>query len=282
MKYLYKALRSKNNGPVNQSAEGINEHMSAIRCDVKKSNQLDHLFQFNTGKDSSISPFYLARLAYPVIIRILINKNLELNLLKLLHTAQSIQIYSSIHDGDIISIDSEISGINSRPEGDLVMISTRFIKEDKTAAVTNSEFITKLEKRRNPKTVYENNSGITNYDQFSINTIKNHTKQYAKLSRDKNPIHTSRLFAALAGLPSPIMHGMHTMGLVSAALIEKYSESGWNGLDYVSVRFSRYVIPGETITINSYCSSRGRIDFAAQNGNGSKILTDGCLQIKEI
>ena len=282
MSYLYKILRSRNNGPVNQSSKGISEHCTAVRCDIKTSNQFDYLFQFDNGKSSTVSPFYLARLAYPVIIKILFNKSLKLNLLKLLHTAQNIHIYSPIKNGDIINIDSEISGINSRPEGDLIMISTRFTNKGKTAAVTNSEFITRLNKRKSKKTVYENNNGITSHEQFSINTSKNHTRKYAKLSKDKNPIHTSRIFASLAGLPSPIMHGMHTMGLVSAALIKKYTESSWERLDYISVRFSRYVIPGEIIKINSYCSSKRYIDFTAQNSNESTILTDGCLQIKEI
>lgn len=37
-------------------------------------------------------------------------------------------------------------------------------------------------------------------------------KKYASLSGDFNPIHISKLFAKLVGLPSPIIHGMWTVG----------------------------------------------------------------------
>ena len=41
---------------------------------------------------------------------------------------------------------------------------------------------------------------------------------YAKVSRDQNPIHQSRMFANLAGMNSPIVHGMWTAGQMHSVL----------------------------------------------------------------
>lgn len=47
--------------------------------------------------------------------------------------------------------------------------------------------------------------------EFSV-TIKD-AKKYASLSGDFNPIHFSKIFAKIMGLPSPIIHGMWTVGI---------------------------------------------------------------------
>ena len=96
--------------------------------------------------------------------------------------------------------------------------------------------------------------------------------RYAGASGDFNPLHHDHAFAASAGLPDVMAHGMLSAGLLASAL------TGWFGPGSVrrySVRFRSPVWPGDILT--AYCRSRvmtddGRaanleIELARQDGD---------------
>ncbi|BEK91736.1 fused (3R)-hydroxyacyl-ACP dehydratase subunits HadA/HadB [Nocardia seriolae] len=62
---------------------------------------------------------------------------------------------------------------------------------------------------------------------------------YAGVSGDPNPIHFSDAAATLVGLPTVVAHGMFTMGLTAAYLIDWLGDP--SALGKFSVRFSGYV-----------------------------------------
>ncbi|KAL2831660.1 acyl transferase domain-containing protein [Aspergillus pseudoustus] len=73
--------------------------------------------------------------------------------------------------------------------------------------------------------------------------------EYAQLSKDFNPIHTSPVFASLAGLPGPICHGMCTSAVAEKALEYLVLEGDRERLRRFEVLFTGMVMPGEKLTI---------------------------------
>jgi len=68
-----------------------------------------------------------------------------------------------------------------------------------------------------------------------------------RLSGDRNPLHADPAFAAAAGFPRPILHGLCTYGTACRAVLKTavdYDHTKIRGFD---VRFSAPVFPGETI-----------------------------------
>jgi acyl dehydratase len=70
---------------------------------------------------------------------------------------------------------------------------------------------------------------------------------YYRLNGDDNPLHADPEFAARAGFPRPILHGLCTMGVVVHALLRTLCDYDPAAFRAVGLRFSAPVFPGETI-----------------------------------
>ncbi|MDE8347996.1 MAG: MaoC/PaaZ C-terminal domain-containing protein [Acidocella sp.] len=70
---------------------------------------------------------------------------------------------------------------------------------------------------------------------------------YYRFNGDDNPLHAAPKFAALAGFPRPILHGLCTFGVVTHALLKAMCGYNPARLSKFGCRFSAPVFPGETI-----------------------------------
>ncbi|MGN6609069.1 MAG: MaoC/PaaZ C-terminal domain-containing protein [Jatrophihabitans sp.] len=68
-----------------------------------------------------------------------------------------------------------------------------------------------------------------------------------RLCGDRNPLHSSPAFAAAAGFPRPILHGLCTYGLVAKAVVDDLLDGDAARLTGFEVRFAGVVFPGETL-----------------------------------
>lgn len=65
-------------------------------------------------------------------------------------------------------------------------------------------------------------------------------RAYAEASRDMNPIHLDDAFAKAVGLPSVIVHGMLSMGIVANYLSEIFDK---NEISRIKGRFRHVTVP---------------------------------------
>jgi acyl dehydratase len=68
-----------------------------------------------------------------------------------------------------------------------------------------------------------------------------------RLCGDRNPLHADPEFAALAGFPGPILHGLCTYGMVCKAVVDTVLDGDPTRVAGFSARFSGVVYPGETL-----------------------------------
>jgi acyl dehydratase len=68
-----------------------------------------------------------------------------------------------------------------------------------------------------------------------------------RLCGDRNPLHVDPEFAAMAGFPRPILHGLCTYGVVCKAVVDAELDGDPSRVAAYSARFAGVVYPGETL-----------------------------------
>jgi acyl dehydratase len=109
------------------------------------------------------------------------------------------------------------------------------------------------------------------------------TFRYSKASGDTVPIHLDEEFAKSVGLPGIIIHGLCTMAFTSWAAIGELAAGEPQLLKRLAVRFSKPVLPGETITtrFRSTGERDGKTVYAFETTNpaGEAVIKDGVAEI---
>ena len=81
------------------------------------------------------------------------------------------------------------------------------------------------------------------------------TPQQALLYRlcgDRNPLHADPEFAAAAGFPVPILHGLCSYGIVLRTVTDALLDGNASRVGGFAARFAGVVVPGETIRVRAW------------------------------
>ena len=68
-----------------------------------------------------------------------------------------------------------------------------------------------------------------------------------RLCGDRNPLHSDPGFAAAAGFPRPILHGLCTYGMTCKAMVDTVLDADTTRVGSYGARFAGVVFPGETL-----------------------------------
>lgn len=113
-----------------------------------------------------------------------------------------------------------------------------------------------------------------------IATAQNSALIY-RLSGDYNPIHADPEKAGKAGFDKPILHGLCTFGVATRALVQICCDNDPEKLEFVGLRFSKPVYPGETIAVSIWNEDNGDIRFSANAVERNvKVLDQGTARVK--
>jgi acyl dehydratase len=82
-----------------------------------------------------------------------------------------------------------------------------------------------------------------------------------RLSGDINPLHVDPAFAARAGFPRPILHGLATYGMAAWGLVRGACKGDPARLKAVGARLSAPVFPGETLRLEAWRMAGGELAF---------------------
>jgi len=95
-----------------------------------------------------------------------------------------------------------------------------------------------------------------------------------RLSGDFNPLHSDPDFAARAGFPKPILHGLCTYGFTGRALLHTLCGSDPARFRSMEGRFAKPVFPGQSLTIQMWVDGETAI-FQTVNDEGDVVLSQG-------
>jgi acyl dehydratase len=96
-----------------------------------------------------------------------------------------------------------------------------------------------------------------------------------RLSGDANPLHVDPVVARAAGFARPILHGLCAYGIVGRVLLNSYVAADPTRFTSLQVRFSQPTMPGDTLTIQTWLTSPGVVEFQTINQDGAAVHTGG-------
>jgi acyl dehydratase len=236
-------------------------------------------------------PMFAVTVTWNALMTAVLDPDLQADLLRLVHGEQDMEFTTPIRPGDIISASAKIISIEPKASGETMTVELH--ASDQAGQHVNktlfSAFIRGGRNRdaaRSESAAAERTVEPARGEPLFTVTQKiddDQTFRYAEASGDRNPIHVDASIAKMAGLPGIIVHGLCTMAFTSKVAIDKLCAGDPTRLKRLRVRFSRPVLPGQTITTkiwpNPENPSRQTFTFETYNPNNQPVIKAGLAEI---
>lgn len=98
-----------------------------------------------------------------------------------------------------------------------------------------------------------------------------------RLCGDRNPLHADPEFAARAGFPRPILHGLCTWGMVCKAVVDSTMDGEVARVGAFSARFAGVVFPGETLITRVWRDNRRLAITTMTAERAAPVLSNGWI-----
>lgn len=231
------------------------------------------------NSESVIPPLFISRLIHPTLTDIILDPRLRMNILKMVHGELEIRWYSPVHITDRLNLTTEIKEIVDTPRGELLRISFLILRSKDLVGEAIAGLLIRNSKGGGSRREERPHNDLI--DRIEIVTGADQAFRYAKASLDNNLIHTSYLFARLAGLRRPILHGVCGFAITCNELLKRFAGGDKRRLVSMSGRFAYPIYPGEKITLNCY---RGRSEreilFELNNKENKTNIRFGRFEFK--
>ena len=93
-----------------------------------------------------------------------------------------------------------------------------------------------------------------------------------RLCGDRNPLHSDPEFAAVAGFPRPILHGLCTYGMTCKALVDTLLDGDTTRVRSYGARFAGVVFPGETIRVAGWKEADRHVAVVTAPGRDNAVV----------
>jgi acyl dehydratase len=232
-------------------------------------------------------PMFGVTVIWDAVMKPVMDPDLNADLLRLVHGEQDMEFPNPIRPGDVVTAAAKIISIETKATGETMTVELNAANQ-KGQSVNKTLFIAFIRGARNRDAASSEPRAIEpdrGEPIFSVaQTIdKDQTYRYAVASGDRNPIHVDENIAKLAGLPGIIVHGLCTMAFTSKVAIDNLCAGDPTRLKRLRARFSRPVLPGQTITTKIWADGEhgGRKVFAYEtfNPDGQAVIKGGIAEV---
>ncbi|HVN64288.1 MAG TPA: MaoC/PaaZ C-terminal domain-containing protein [Candidatus Binataceae bacterium] len=211
--------------------------------------------------------------------------NLQVNLLRLVHGEQDMEFLNPIRPGDTITAAAKVQAVETKATGETLTLEVN-AKNQSGTPVLKTLFVAFIRSggarsatEPKPPEPVRGEPILT----VSQTIDKDQTYRYAEASGDRNPIHVDENVAKMAGLPGIIVHGLCTMAFTSKVAIDKLCGGDPAKLKRLRVRFSKPVLPGQTITTKIWAegekNGRKIYSYETFNQDGAAVIKGGIAEV---
>jgi acyl dehydratase len=203
----------------------------------------------------------------------------------LVHGEQTVELFGPIPTGGRVSTTSRIAGIFDKGSGAVVVMVARSVDaSDGTPrfATETSLFIRGEGGFGGPRGPEGASEPIPERepDEVVRYTTRSDQALLYRLSGDRNPLHSDPVFAARAGFEKPILHGLCTYGVTGRALLHTLCGSDPRRFGKMSGRFTRPVLPGDTLEISIWLEEAGA-RFRTTTSAGTVAIDSGIFRHRD-
>lgn len=257
---------------VNVNATGIHSSLrfSGILVDAADINQ----FTAYIGITNPTPLVYIYILAQRAQAALMLQKEFTIAIPGLVHIANRLQQFAVIDYAAPFDIVAK-ADVEPKAEGSLIPVfSIDFMQDGVLVAQCHSTYLAKR-KSNKPKTVTEIINPITKpFLQEVWNIPANAGRRYAKVSGDRNPIHTMPLFAKIMGFKRPIAHGWYLVAkIVNRCELEKATV-----FKTIEVEFKAPVFLPSAIVLQLEEKIDGTLIFSVLSKESNKLILSGSLR----
>ncbi len=206
------------------------------------------------------------------------NKIGSFNPAMLVHGEQGIEVFGEIPPEGEIESTGKVEAIWDKGKGAVVeMVSESILKATgKVLLKTHMSAFLRGEGNfggdRGPSVKFEAPTRAADHE-VTYSTREDQALTY-RLSGDRNPLHSDPSFAKMGGFDQPILHGLCTYGFTGRALLHTLCGSDASRFKSMAGRFSRPVMPGDTLTISMWVDGE-ECTFQTRNQAGDVVLDQG-------
>ncbi len=201
---------------------------------------------------------------------------------KVVHAEQAFELHRPLPVAGSVRITSRITDVLDKGSGALITIASQAVDRDSGAALvtsTSSIFVRGAGGFGGPRGASASDPMPTGKPDFEASVpIRPDQALLYRLSGDRNPLHSDPKFAARGGFPRPILHGMCTYGVTGRILLNACCDGKPERLRSMSARFTKPVLPGDTLTVQAWRSGEA-IRFRTLGAGGDTVLDQGTLRL---
>ena len=244
----------------------------------------DNVWFFDAEKPEGIlaPPLFGAVASWLSLMMVVTDAELNVDVLRLVHSQQDMRFFSSIIPGDTINSTAKIVAIEEQPGGESLVIDLpcRNQTGETVQHLTFTAFIRGQGRRPRPGAPNDQTPSGAPLYRLPQTIDADQTFRYAAASGDRNPIHIDEHVARLAGLPGIIVHGMCTLASVSKTIIDSLCDKDPRRLRRLSAGFARPVFPGQTISTAIWPDTKaGSYRYETVNPNGRAVIKPGYAEV---
>jgi acyl dehydratase len=283
--------------PLNKSCVGRQYPPVATTVTVEALQNYAHAYNdanphfFDASRPGGIvaPPMFGVVVTWQSVLQPVADPEVGVNPLRLVHGEQDMEFHSPMRPSDVITSTSKIASIDSRSTGETMVIevNSHNQRHEPVLRTLFTVFIRGAASKTAPPATAEAKPRELNRGEplvvVSQKIDSDQTFRYAEASGDRNPIHVDENVAKMAGLPGIIVHGLCTMAFTSKVMIDRLCGGDPTRLKRLHVRFSRPVIPGQTITTKVWRGvERGNhqvYDYETYSPEGHAVIRGGIAEV---
>jgi hypothetical protein len=254
--------------------EGINieKHFDDVTIDNTSLKAYKSFFDWD--REIPFSFFYL--MAQRAQGALMLDSGFTISIPGLIHVTNKLKQLAPINHKEAFTLKVKVK-VDYKATGSLIpQFRVDFVQNAKTVICCESIYIAKRKGKKTKKA-----RGINEDDSFPINSYSenweieaNLGEKYALASGDKNPIHSSKIFAKIIGFRAPILHGWY-----SVSRILKKCETEFNtSYEVIDVAFKAPIFLPSKQILEWYVSDEKEVIFQVKNQKTNKLVLNGKLR----